>query len=224
MATTRFVPRDFVQILAKDSLKELNLGDQTQAKMTVLFADIRDYTGLSEAMTPEENFRFINAYLGRMGPIVQEHGGFICQYYGDGIMALFKDHHEQAVKAAIEMQRAIQRYNRKRFVDNRQPIHVGIGLNTGQLMLGVIGDEKRYDTSVISDAVNTASRMEGLTKTFGCQVIVSERTLMEINSEMSGRDPIDGQYRYLGKVKVKGKDRVLKFTISMMEKLKRYAA
>lgn len=212
IATTRFVPRDFVQILNKEKLKELQLGDQVKANMTVLFADIRDYTGLSEKMTPEQNFKFINAYLGRMGPIIQEHGGFICQYYGDGIMALFKDKHEMAVKAAIEMQQALQRYNRKRFTRNRQPIQIGIGMNTGQLMLGVIGDEQRYDTGVISDAVNTASRMEGLTKIFGCQVIVSETTLMEMNisTETEGKDTLGGDYRFLGKVKVKGKEQILK--------------
>ncbi|MCB0842754.1 MAG: hypothetical protein KDE26_05740, partial [Bacteroidetes bacterium] len=212
IATTRFVPKDFVQILDKKSVKELQLGDQIKANMTVLFADIRGYTGLSENMTPEENFKFINAYLGRMGPIIQEHGGFICQYYGDGIMALFKDKHDMAVKAAIEMQKALQRYNRKRFARNRQSIDVGIGLNTGQLMLGVIGDEQRYDTSVISDVVNTAARMEGLTKIFGCQVIVSEKTLMEMNisTETKGADTLGGDYRFLGKVKVKGKEQVLK--------------
>jgi len=212
IATSRFVPSDFLKILDKNTLQELQLGDQTQANMTILFADIRDYTKLSESMTPEENFKFINAYLGRMGPIIQEHGGFICQYYGDGIMALFKDNHDLAVKAAIEMQQALLRYNRKRFARNRQGIQVGIGLNTGQLMLGVIGDEQRYDTSVISDAVNTASRMEGLTKIFGCQVIVSEKTLMELDilTEAGDKDTISGDFRFLGKVIVKGKEQVLK--------------
>ena len=211
IATTRFVPSDFVQILNKDALQELKLGDQTQATMTVLFADIRDYTSLSESMSPEDNFKFINAYLRRMGPIIKEHGGFICQYFGDGIMALFKDNHDLAVKAATEMQRALERYNRKRFAHNRPAIQVGIGLNTGQLMLGVIGDEQRYDSTVISDAVNTASRMEGLTKVFGCRVIVSEKTLMELNiTEDEESDTLGGNYRFLGKVKVKGKEKVLK--------------
>jgi class 3 adenylate cyclase len=212
LATSRFVPKDFVQILDKKGLKELKLGDQTEATMTVLFADIRRYTKLSEQMTPEENFKFINAYLGRMGPIIQKNGGFICQYFGDGIMALFNGKHDDAVKTAIEMQQTLHRYNRKRFANNREQIKVGIGLNTGKLMLGVIGDEQRYDTSVISDAVNTASRMEGLTKIFGCQVIVSEKTMMNLSllDDPRGPDSLSGSYRFLGKVKVKGKDQVLK--------------
>lgn len=212
IATTRFVPKDFVQTLNKNSLKELQLGDQMEATMTILFADIRSYTSLSEQMTPQENFKFINAFLGRIGPIIKEHGGFICQYYGDGIMALFKNEHDKAVKAAIEMQKKLRHYNRQRFARNRKPIHVGIGLNTGQLMLGVIGDSKRYDAGVISDAVNIASRMEGLTKIFGAQVIVSEKTLQELElfDKIDGPDTLAGDYRFLGKVKVKGKDKVLK--------------
>lgn len=211
-ANSRFVPHDFLQILGKKSLKELQLGDQTEAKMTILFADIRSYTTLSESMTPEDNFNFINGFLGRMGPIIREHGGFINQYLGDGIMALFKNDHEMAVKAAIEIQQRLERYNKKRSVQNRQVIRLGIGLNTGRLMLGVIGDKGRYESSVISDAVNTASRMEGLTKIFGCSVIISEKTLAEIHLLDSREAPAAflKEYRYLGKVKVKGKDQTLK--------------
>ena len=233
-ANSRFVPHDFLQILGKTSLKELKLGDQIATKMTILFADIRDYTTLSEKITPEENFKFINAFLGRMGPIIQENGGFICQYMGDGIMALFKDKHELAIQAAIEMQQAIQRYNRQRFAQNRQAIRIGVGLNTGQLMLGVIGDKNRYESSVISDAVNTASRMEGLTKVFGSGVIVSEKTLQELLDDFPSSNNLkpdkkgklldsekekllDNEdlssniaYRFLGKIKVKGKEKAVK--------------
>ena len=224
-ANSRFVPNDFLQILAKESILDLKLGDQTATKMTVLFADIRDYTTISETMTPEQNFKFINAYLGQMGPIIKNHGGFICQYFGDGIMALFKNDHEKAVIAAIEMQQTLNFYNETREEQGKQAIQVGIGLNTGQLMLGVIGDEDRYDSSVISDAVNTAARMEGLTKIFGCMLIISEPTLQELlllddfpsSSNLDSKEKaklldngkissnMDYAYRFLGKVKVKGK-------------------
>ncbi|MDX1478022.1 MAG: two-component regulator propeller domain-containing protein [Saprospiraceae bacterium] len=212
IATTRFVPKDFISILDKKSLKELHLGDQTDTTMTVLFADIRGYTLLSESMTPEENFRFINAYVGRMGPIIKEHGGFICQYYGDGIMALFKEDHHKAIQAAVQMQKTLDQYNAERLIADRKPVNIGIGLNTGHLMLGVIGDQTRYDTSVISDAVNTASRLEGLTKIFGAQIIVSEKTLREIQELDNVEDEAEylSSFRFLGKVRVKGKDRVLK--------------
>lgn len=222
-ANEKFVPKDFLEVLGKTSITQLQLGDQTAIKMTILFVDIRDYTTMSETMTPDENFNFINAFLGRMGPIIKRNGGFICQYFGDGLMALFKEKHEKAIKTAIEMQRIIATYNQKRKEQNRPHIQAGIGLNTGQLMLGVIGDKNRFDSSVISDAVNTASRMEGLTKIFGCSVIVSEKTLQELalrgNLEQGKEEKLQVDrksignttytYRFLGKVKVKGKDKAL---------------
>ena len=212
-ANRRFVPQDFLQILGKESILDLKLGDQTQVKMTVLFADIRSYTSLAETMNPEETFRFINEFLGRMGPIIQGNGGFINQYYGDGIMALFKDHHHLAIKAAIEMQKDIQVFNKERLWQKKPAIKIGIGLNTGQLMLGVIGDENRYDSSVISDTVNTASRVEGLTKLFGSSVIISEKTLSELWIENNDELDLSNSsllYRFLGKIQVKGKSEILK--------------
>ena len=122
IATSRFVPTDFLKILGKEKLNQLKLGDQIETKMTILFADIRDYTGLSEKMSPEDTFKLINSFLGRMGPIIEKHNGFICQYFGDGMMALFKDDHEQAAIAAIEMQKALARYNRTRLVKNRRAL------------------------------------------------------------------------------------------------------
>ena len=119
-------------------------------------------------------------------------------------MALFLNDHASAVQAAVDMQTALAAYNQQRIAKGRQSINTGIGLNTGSLMLGVIGDKNRYDSTVISDAVNTASRMEGLTKTFGASVIISERTL----TELAVKDNFT--YRYLGKVKVKGKNVALK--------------
>lgn len=202
-ANQRFVPQDFLSILGKTSIEDLHLGDQTQTKMTILFSDIRSYTGLSESMSPKENFRFINGYLGRVGPVIKKHGGFINQYLGDGLMALFVNDHTQAVQAAVEMQQVLRNYNEERRRKNRPPLRTGIGLNTGQLMLGIIGDQNRYDSAVISDAVNTASRMEGLTKVFGASIIISERTLQEL-------DAANLAHRYLGRVKVKGKDKAQK--------------
>jgi class 3 adenylate cyclase/ligand-binding sensor domain-containing protein len=209
-ANQRFVPNDFLKILGKESIKDLALGDQKKLKMTVLFSDIRNYTPLSENMTPEENFKFINAYLGRVGPIINEHGGFISTYLGDGFMALFVDSPDNALKASIAMQKALNHYNKERAKNNRLALTTGMGLNTGNLMLGVIGDKVRYESTVISDAVNTASRMEGLTKIFGGAVIISERTFEGLKAKYQRIEEIPFGYRYLGKVKVKGKDKSLK--------------
>ena len=195
----RFVPNEFLRTLGRDSIIDVKLGDQIQGEMTILFSDIRSYTTLSEKMTPEENFDFLNSYLQKVGPVISDHGGFVNQYYGDGLMALFVGNPDQAVNAAIQMQKEVSKYNEYRLSKNRIPIKIGIGLHTGSLMLGVIGDEKRMDASVISDAVNIASRVEGLTKIYGASIVVSKHTFGKIDDQ--------GKYnsRFLGKVMVKGK-------------------
>jgi adenylate cyclase len=113
-AYTRFVPKEFLNFLGKESIIDIKLGDQVQKEMTVLFSDIRSFTTLSEQMTPEENFNFINSYLKRMNPIIEKNKGFIDKYIGDAIMALFARSPVDAIQAAIEMQKAILLYNQDR--------------------------------------------------------------------------------------------------------------
>jgi signal transduction histidine kinase/class 3 adenylate cyclase/CheY-like chemotaxis protein len=196
----RFVPREFLKALGQESIIDIRLGDQVEKEVTVFFSDIRSYTTLAESMTPQENFGFINAYLGRMGPVIQENRGFVNQYYGDGIMALFLRKPDDALRAAVEMKEALRKYNAERTAKGRDAIRVGMGLHTGPLMLGIIGDQLRMEAGVVSDTVNTAARMEGLTKAFGVNVVVSQDTLDAMKSEQP-----DLKYRFLGKVLVKGK-------------------
>ncbi|MBE7439726.1 MAG: adenylate/guanylate cyclase domain-containing protein [Spirochaetales bacterium] len=198
-ALERFVPQEFLKFLNRASIVEVNLGDQVQQEMTVLFSDIRSFTALSETMTPKENFDFLNAYLRRMSPIIATHKGFIDKYIGDAIMALFPISAEDALQAAIDMQAQIIHYNAKRVAVGYRPIQIGIGLHTGTLMLGTIGGEDRMDGTVIADAVNLASRMEGLTKIYGAHILITGATLERI--------PDHSKYhtRLLDKVKVKGK-------------------
>ncbi|RMG67626.1 MAG: hypothetical protein D6722_12825, partial [Bacteroidetes bacterium] len=204
-ATARFVPYEFLHSLGHDSILDVHLGDQVEKEVTVFFSDIRGYTTLSEQMTPRENFRFLNAYLGRVGPIIKANRGFVNQYFGDGVMALFMPPEpgvsspRDAVEAAIQIQETLRVYNAERVLKGRQPIQTGIGLHSGPLMLGVIGDTLRMDVGVVSDTVNTAARMEGLTKYYGAALITSEFTLAGIPN------PEDFAYRYLGQVLVKGK-------------------
>ena len=198
-ASDRFVPREFLKFLQKESIVEINLGDQTQQDMTVLFSDIRSFTTLSEQMTPQENFNFINAYLSRVSPIIREHSGFIDKYIGDAIMALFSAPPDNAIQAAIKMQQAVARYNIQRQEQGYQPISIGVGLHTGSVMLGTVGEAKRMEGTVISDTVNLASRLEGLTKMYGALTLVSEHTLFSLDQ------PTQYTFRFLDKVKVKGK-------------------
>lgn len=202
-ATSKFVPVKFINAVGRDSITDVLLGDFTEKNVTVLFTDVRDYTRLSESMTPEQNFKFVNAYVGRMGPIIQQNQGFVNQYLGDGIMALFPHESEHALDAAIEMQRTLAIYNKRRIKKGYVPITVGMGLHTGPLVMGIIGDLNRNDTAIISDTVNSASRVEGVTKHYGANIIISEDSLQTIKS------PGDFNFRYLGNVKVKGKERAL---------------
>jgi two-component system sensor histidine kinase ChiS len=194
----RFVPRNFLKFLGKESIIDVQIGDQVQQEMTVMFSDIRSFTTLSEAMTPEENFQFINSYLSQVSPVIRQHRGFIDKYIGDAIMALFPESASDAVLAAIAMQKQVVLYNEHRQQQGEVPISIGIGLHTGNLMLGTVGESERMDTTVISDAVNLAARLEGLTKLYGVGILISEHTI----SRLEG---LSCNYRFLDRVRVKGK-------------------
>ena len=169
--------------------------------MSVLFSDIRDFTSLSETMTPAENFQFINAYLSRMEPAITRNFGFIDKYIGDAIMALFDGSADDAVKAGIAMLEELNEYNISRNRPDCPPLQIGIGINTGSLMLGTVGGQSRMDSTVISDAVNLASRVETLTKEYGVSMLITQNTFIELN------DIYD--LRLIDRVTVKGKSQMV---------------
>lgn len=195
-----FVPLEFLNYLGYRSMLEVRLGDQVQKHMTVLFCDIKDFSRISENMSPKEAFDFINTFLGVVSPVIRENGGFIDKYIGDAIMALFPNRPDDAVKAAVRTADVLKTLNATREASGTEPIRVGIGIHVGELMLGMVGEEQRMDGTVISDAVNTASRMEGLTKPFDTTIIVSAHVL----GELENREAFNT--KYLGKIKVKGKN------------------
>jgi len=198
-ASNRFVPREFLQHLGRETLADVCLGDHVAREMSVLFCDIRDFTTLSEQMTPRENFNFLNSYLRQLTPIIRTHRGFVDKYIGDGIMALFPESSQDAIDAAVALQRQVVTYNLGRRMAGYADVRIGIGLHAGELILGTIGEEERMQTTVISDAVNVASRIEGLTKTFGVSLLVSGRVVEGL------REGHGHMLRHLGAVKAKGK-------------------
>jgi len=202
-AYERFVPNQFLHFLDKSSIIDVKLGDQVQLEMSVLFSDIRDFTTLSESMTPEDNFQFINAYLSRMESAIVENNGFIDKYIGDAIMALFSGNADNAVNASIAMLHQLQVYNQERVNSGDAPIKIGIGINTGNLMLGTVGGQNRMDTTVISDAVNLASRVESLTKNYGVSLLITQETYSRL------KNPSEYAIRTLDTVKVKGKSELV---------------
>lgn len=167
--------------------------------MTIMFSDIRSFTSISEKMTPEENFNYINSYLSRVSPSIRKNNGFIDKYIGDGIMALFPYNSEDAVKAAVSMIKELDIYNQYLVKSGLQEIKIGIGIHTGLLMLGTVGEEERMEGTVISDSVNLASRLEGVNKIYSSSIIISESALNEANTDSF-------RYRFLGVVSVKGKE------------------
>ncbi|MEQ8468508.1 adenylate/guanylate cyclase domain-containing protein [Coleofasciculus sp. E1-EBD-02] len=202
-ALSRFVPRQFLQLLEKDSIIDIQLGDEVEQEMSVLFSDIRNFTTLSETMTPEDNFKFINAYLYQMEPAIIEHQGFIDKYMGDGIMALFSGSADDALCAGISMLQRLDKYNENRVNSGYLPLKIGIGINTGSLMLGTVGGRYRMDTTVISDHVNLASRLENLTKDYGVSLFMTHYTLARL------QNPTEYNLRFIEQVKVKGKSKAV---------------
>ncbi len=197
-AAGQFVPIEFLKHLEKKSIVDVKLGDCVQLNMSVLFADIRSFASLSENMSPQENFQFLNSFLKLMGPHITEHNGFIDKYIGDAIMSLF-DSPENAVSAAIAMLRELRDFNEGRGKAGDPLIRIGTGINTGTLMLGTIGGINRMEGTVISDAVNLASRIEQLTKAYKTPLLISEKTYSGLP------DPGKFCIRFLDRVKVKGK-------------------
>jgi len=196
---SKFVPIEFLDYLQKESILEIKLGDQVELEMSVLFSDIRSFTSISEKMSAEDTFKFINSYLEAMVPNIIKHNGFVDKYIGDAIMALFRNP-EDALDAGIGMLDELYLYNKIREKYSKFKISIGIGIHTGKLILGIVGSKLRVQGTVISDAVNLASRLEGLTKTYGATLLVSEETLSKV------KDPSKYKYRTIDKVKVKGKE------------------
>ncbi|MDE2599490.1 MAG: hypothetical protein KGL40_07700 [Rhodocyclaceae bacterium] len=194
-----FVPQQLLQFLAIKNIRDIRLGLQTEKRMTVLFSDIRDFTSLSELMTPQENFNFLNSFLSQMEPVIALHRGVIDKYIGDAIMALFPTTPDDAVLGALGMLERLDAYNHGRARAGYLPMRIGIGVNTGFVMMGTVGGSGRMDGTVISDAVNVSSRLEQLTKLYSVPLLISEHTLHCL--ENADRY----QIRFLDRLRLKGK-------------------
>ncbi|KAI9015393.1 hypothetical protein DFJ74DRAFT_679984 [Hyaloraphidium curvatum] len=201
-AINKFVPNDMISQLSHESVVNVQLGDCIDTEMSVMFTDVRDFTSMSESMTARKTLNFLNAYLGRMQPVIEQNRGIIDKYFGDGILALWPTDPDHAVEAAMAMQRELAQFNQKIAQDNTwlgREIRIGVGVHTGRLMLGAIGSKNRIDMSVIGDTVNLASRLEGLTKYYKADVIVSEGTHHRL------KRPQNFNFRLLDLVRPKGK-------------------
>ena len=199
----RFVPREMLDHLGNDSLEQVQLGDQAQKIMAVLFSDIRGFTTITEKMSPKESINYLNQYLAGAAPVIRSHDGFIDKYIGDAIMALFPAGPSHAIRAAVRMHKITDAIN----AEHQLPVpnyslKIGCGIHFGHLVVGTVGEEHRMDSTVISDVVNIASRLEELTKIFGVNILVSEGVIKEVREG-------DFNYRFIGKVRVRGRQQAI---------------
>ena len=197
--TSKFVPYEFIRALGRNTLTDLRLGDHVERTVTVMFTDVRDYTARSEQMSPEESFHFVSELNGFIGPIIRQNRGFVNQYLGDGVMAIFPENPSDALNAAIQIQKAIEKYNQNLKKRSDHHVKIGIGMHTGDLIMGITGDHQRMEAATISDTVNTAARIEGLTKTYQASILLTKETLDQV------ANPKEFRIRYLGDVQLKGK-------------------
>ena len=192
----RFVPEPFLEHLGLGSVTEAQPGDAVQRQITVLFSDIRGFTSMAERRSPRAIFDLLNTYFEHMTPAIERHGGFIDKFIGDAIMALFPGPPVQAVLAALEMQRQLDRLNKQ--LDDEH-LATGVGLHTGPLTLGTIGTARRMETTVIGDTVNLAARLEGLTKHFGARVLLSGELALSAEAHPALTLRLVGRVRAVGK-------------------------
>ena len=196
---SRFVPFQFLDLLGRSTIQEIDTGDSTALDMSVLFVDIRGFTALSERLGPADIFASLNAFLEVVEPLVTREGGFINQYLGDAVMALFPENADAALACAVAITDAARPFNADRITVGEMPINFGLGISSGPLMLGALGGGKRLDSNVIGDTANLASRTEGLTRQYQVEALCTEHTVSRLGQ------PDAASLREIDRVVVKGR-------------------
>ena len=198
----QYVPPELVDEMARNP--ESYSMDGRKAELTVLFSDVRGFTTISEGLEPDQLAALMNEYLGAMTQVIRRQRGTLDKYIGDAIMAFWgapvddPEHARHAVATAIEMQSALVELNKTLMTKGWPELHIGVGVNTGTMTVGDMGSPVRKAYTVMGDAVNLGSRLEGITKQYGVGIIVGETTREKLKKEVV--------FRELDRVRVKGKE------------------
>jgi len=205
-AFTYYVSSSVVNEMLKHPEK-LKLGGDRR-ELSVLFSDIRGFTTIAEGLTPEEVVHLLNEYLTVMTDVIFKYDGTLDKYMGDAIMALYgapldlPDHPSRACHSALEMMTELKRLNQKWIAEGKHPIDIGIGINTGPMIVGNMGSVERFDYTAMGDSVNLSSRLEGANKSYKTNIIISEFTFERVKNDFTCME--------LDSVRVKGKQRPVK--------------
>lgn len=201
----KFVPEQFLEKIAKEGIEKISAGYAEKTNLSVLFSDIRIFTTISEDIDPGNLLIILNKYFTYMARQIYANHGFIDKFIGDAIMALYEDtpnqpntHATNAVNTAIGMHHVLDQINNEINDIIHTPLKFGVGIHTGEVILGTVGFEDRMESTVLGNTVNIASRIESLTKSFGAGIIVSKSTLDRMNNIYKY------QYRHLGFIPIRG--------------------
>ena len=224
----RFVPESIIDELVKGAEQSEKVGVGEKRNVAIMFCDIRSFTSISEINKPETIVAFLNRYFTTMCTIIKKHGGTVDKFIGDAIMAAFgmpvsfEDNCKRAVAAACEMREALDSVPLEDLVmPEGMKFSFGIGIHYGEVIMGTFGSNDKTDYSVIGDNVNLASRMEGLTKTYGSMILISGAVKEDIMRNMQDNDKFI--FRYLDDVKVKGKENIVQI-FSVDKDINEYSA
>jgi predicted ATPase/class 3 adenylate cyclase len=199
-AQRRFVPSEFLESLHRPDIARVEPGEYVAKTMSILFADLRNFTPLAERLDPRTVIELLNGFFVIMEPEISRIGGFIDSFDGDRIKALFEVPADAPVLAGIGMSRALEQLNRRSAYLSQPQLQMGIGINTGFMVLGVVGGRNRMQCSFIGDTANLASRIEQLTKVYRARLLISEHTFRGM------KDPSAFAIRMVDRVSVKGKN------------------
>ena len=200
----RFVPSAFLESLGLKNASEVQLGDHASVRVSVMFGDLRGFTTMSERMSSQQIFAFLNRFLVFVAPNIRKHSGFVVHYIGDGLLALFAGQPDNSVRAAVDMQRALAEALAVGGLGDlsalEKPPRLGIGLSFGSVEMGIIGESGRWDATVISDSVNVAARLQEFSKALGAQILITNDLKAAMNN------PESFHLRRVGHIPLRGRN------------------